>query len=468
MASYGLSFARNIILARLLTKSDFGLAAVFGMTLSLLEIAGRMSFGQQLIQSKEGDSASFQATSHAFQFMLSVVGAFLMLLLSHPLAHAFKVPQLGWVFSLLAAVPLARGFEHLDYYRQQRELNYLPAVLCELVPQALVTLVAWPLAVWLGDFRVIIWLMLGKAGLGILMTHWLARRPYCWAWQPDYVKVMWLFGWPLLLNGLLMFASQQADQVVVGAFLSLNELAAYALVLSLVSIPWFIFGQVGSSIMLPILSRVQDDPDRFRLKYRACVEFAGVGAVVLTVPLIIAGEQLVSLLFGSKYFGTGILMALLGAVSAVRFLRFVPAVAATARADTMNHLYSNLWRGLSLPLAAGVAMLGGGVTLIATCALVAELVATVVSLWRLRRCQGVPLRDTAGAAAYIFGFLSAGLVLVCLGTPHWGYWPVAAGLLAILALSILVAWIAFPTFARTVREAAGCRCPTVVQQPAPY
>jgi len=50
-----------------------------------------------------------------------------------------------------------------------------------------VTVASWPLAVWLGDFRVIIWLMLGKAALGILMTHVLAQHPYRWAWRPDYV-----------------------------------------------------------------------------------------------------------------------------------------------------------------------------------------------------------------------------------------------------------------------------------------
>ena len=97
VASYGLSFIRNVILARMLTKVDFGLAAMFGMTLSLLEVSGRMSFGQQIIQSKDGNVESFQATSHTFQFMLSVIGAFLVAALSHP--HVFRSadhPVEGW------------------------------------------------------------------------------------------------------------------------------------------------------------------------------------------------------------------------------------------------------------------------------------------------------------------------------------------------------------------------------------
>jgi O-antigen/teichoic acid export membrane protein len=467
VASYALSFARNVILARLLTKADFGLAALFGMTLLMLEVAGRMSFGQQIIQSKNGDCESFQATSQTFQFMLSAAGAFLILLLSHPLAHAFKVPGQAWMFASLAIVPLARGFEHLDYFRQQRELNYLPAVLCELVPQAIITLAAWPLARWLGDFRVIVWLMIGKAVLGVLMTHMLAKQPYGWAWRRDYLKGMWVFGWPLLLNGLLMFISQQADQVLVGAFLPLSDLAAYALALSLVSIPWMVFGQVGASIMLPILSRAQDDTERFRQQYRVCVEYAAVGAVLLTLPLIVAGEQSVTLLYGSKYAGTGVLMAILGATSAIRFLRFVPAVAAMARADTQNQLYSNLWRGLSLPLATAVALSGGGMALIAICALAAELAAATVSVMRLRQRQGVPLRDTTSAAVYVIGLVLTELVLIYAGAPHWGYLPTAAAVLAMFALAILIAWFAFPNLARSMINTIERKWPPVVRQPAP-
>jgi uncharacterized membrane protein YjjP (DUF1212 family) len=160
-------------------------------------------------------------------------------------------------------------------------------------------------------------------------------------------------------------------------------------------------------------------------------------------------------------------MALLGATSAVRFLRFVPAVAATSRADTLNQLYSNLWRGVSLPLAIAVALLGGGVALIAACALFAELAAAVVSVVRLWLRQNVPLQDTAGAAAYVLGFVTIGLGLVLLGTPRWGYWSTAAALLTVGVVSLLVAWLLFPRVARTVRALVAGEGVSKIHLPAP-
>ena len=44
VTGYGLSFLRNVILARVLAKADYGLAAVFGMAMILLEVGGRMAF----------------------------------------------------------------------------------------------------------------------------------------------------------------------------------------------------------------------------------------------------------------------------------------------------------------------------------------------------------------------------------------------------------------------------------------
>ncbi|MDB6093004.1 MAG: tuaB [Verrucomicrobia bacterium] len=432
------------MLARALTKADFGLAALFSMTVTLLEIAGRMSFGQQTVQSKEGGLPTFQATSHAFQFVLSSCGALLILTLSYPMAHAMHVPQITWAFAALAIVPLSRGFEHLDYYRLQRELNYLPTVLSDLVPQTIITLAAWPLAKWLGDFRVIVWLMIAKGVLQIAMTHILARQPYKWTWHPVYIRGMWKFGWPLLLNGLLIFGSQQADQVLVGSLLSLEKLAAYALALSLVSIPGSLFAQVSSSLMLPILSRAQDDPEQFRRHVRSCMEYSGIVAVILTLPLIAAGEQFVTLIYGARYAGTGLVMAPLGAAAAIRFLRMVPAIASMARADTMNQLYSNVFRCLSLPLAAIVAYMGGNVVAIASCALAAEAGAAAVSMLRLRIRQGVPLAETARAVTFVGVFIGSAVAFVAFGASHWSFWLATSGMLVIFALALVTARLAFP------------------------
>jgi hypothetical protein len=79
----------------------------------------------------------------------------------------------------------------------------------------------------------------------------------------------------------------------------------------------------------------------------------------------------------------------------------------------------------------------------------------------------VPLRDTAGAAFYVCGFVAAELVLIYFRAASWGCWVLAGAILTILALAILIAVIVIPEFARTVREATLRKHPFEVGQPAP-
>lgn len=49
------SFARNIILARILMREDFGVGATFSMTIAFLEMMSNLGQKKQIIQNNRGD-----------------------------------------------------------------------------------------------------------------------------------------------------------------------------------------------------------------------------------------------------------------------------------------------------------------------------------------------------------------------------------------------------------------------------
>jgi O-antigen/teichoic acid export membrane protein len=417
IASFALSFIRNLILARVLAKADYGLAAAFAMMVSLLEVAGRISLNQQMIQSKDGNSERFQYTAHTVQFLAGLFSVILLACLCVPMARGFGVPEAAWAFAWLASVPFCKGLEHLDNVRQQREMNYRPTLLADLIPQL------------------------------------IAERAYRWCWDSILARKMLLFGWPLLLNGLLIFGCQQADQLIVASVFSLQELANYALAFSLVSIPWFVFAQVASSIMLPLLSKSQDDIGRFRYQYQICLEYAALAALVMLLPLVLTGEQIVTFFYGSKYSGLGGIVALLGAASALRFLRVAPGVAAIAKGDPLNQLYSNLWRSVSLPLALIAAGFGGGIHTIASCALVGEVVASVASVRLLLTRRAIPLKFSIGAYGYLAGFLGVSGFIVGSGLLKTSLWLAVAVTIGVISLGIYIGHAIFPEAAKLLIKA---------------
>ena len=112
-----LSFVRNVIVARLLGPDDFGIAATFALTVSLLEMISDLGTDKLIILAADGDNPRLQASAQLWQFAREAVGALLILALAWPLAALFGVPQARWAFYWLALVPLLRGLLHLDIKR---------------------------------------------------------------------------------------------------------------------------------------------------------------------------------------------------------------------------------------------------------------------------------------------------------------------------------------------------------------
>lgn len=437
---YAASFVRNMILARLLSKADFAMAAVFGMVMSLLEFTAKLGIARFLVQDKEGNDPTFVATAHGLQLASALVSALMITAGAPILARLFGLPGHVWAICLLAVVALLRGLEHLDVRRYERELRFGPVTLVEAIPQVLMTLAAWPVAYWLGDYRAVLILLIGKSLLSCVLSHLLAERPYRWSWQHTYAMRMLQFGWPLLLTGFLLLGIMQGDQFLVATFYSMMDLAPYAAAASLVMAPQFVYGRVFNSVTLPLMAKVQDDPVQFRRRYQQVLSVMTLYATVSGVGFLLGAEGLMRLVYGAKYAGTGYLLAWLAASGAYRALRMAPAVAAIAKGDSQNQLLSNLARAGSLLPAFVLAQHGQPLWMVAGCGLLGEILGGVVILWRLWVRDKVPvgltLRPMLGTAALL---LSAAMLRALLsGWSAWMVLAIAAAATVGVAVSVII------------------------------
>ena len=128
MMDRGLQFLRNIIVARLVSPEDFGIAALFVMTVSFLEMFSNLAIDTLLVQSPHGEKPRFQQTSQLMTAVRGLAIALILLLFAGPVARLFDIPAATWAFRLLAVVPLIRGLAHQDMSRFQRQLNFKPRI----------------------------------------------------------------------------------------------------------------------------------------------------------------------------------------------------------------------------------------------------------------------------------------------------------------------------------------------------
>ncbi|MCC6360767.1 MAG: oligosaccharide flippase family protein [Phycisphaerales bacterium] len=387
----GLSFLRNVIVARLLSPEDFGVAATFAITVSLFEMLSDLAVDKLIIQARDGDDPRLQATAQAFQSLRGLVCGLLTAALAWPIALLFSTPEAVWAYVLLGLVPVFRGLAHLDVGRLQREMRFGPAVVTQVGSQLAAVLAAWPLARWLGDWSAMLWIVLIQSAVLALLSHLVARRSYSWAWNAVQLRRLLIFGWPLLINGVLMFGVFQGDLAIVGSHYLLAQLAHYSLAGAIAAAPTQVVGSVFVSLLLPLFADVQSDQTRLVQRYRAAIQSACFSAGLIAAGITLLADGLLSGLFGEKYSAAGDVLVLLGFAQAVRLARMPPTVAALARQDTLNSAISNGYRLLGIPVALALASCGAPLSWIALAAIFGECSAFASAVFRLQRRQAVPI-----------------------------------------------------------------------------
>jgi O-antigen/teichoic acid export membrane protein len=318
----------------------------------------------------------------------------------------------------------------------------------DIASNIVVTLLALPLCWWLRDYRAMLWVLVLQAATARIGSNLLAERPYRWAWDSGVARRILTFGWPLLINGFLMYIIFDGDRFVIGSAkrlfarspYTLVDLGVYSVAFALTAAPASMVAGISTSLLLPMLSKVQSSLPDFEMRYAFSSQTISLVAALIAIPFIVAGGSFVILIYGAKYALAASFIGWLAAMWALRTVRVAPTVAAMARGDTRNAMISNIARTLALPGILLAAATGGGLVWIAISGFVGELLALAVCVGRLQREHSVSaklfLKPFAVSAA---GMVLAGIVAVT-ATRHFGWFlsfSIAAGLMLLQLLSML-------------------------------
>jgi len=433
-----LGLIRNVLIARLISVEDFGIASTFAITMAVIEMTSNIAIDRLIIQAKDGDLPRFQATAHTLQAARGALGAVALYLLAGPLAGLFGVPHLAWAYEAMAVTPLLHGLAHLDMYRVQRDMRFSPLVTVEFAAQLLATVAAIPLALRLGDYRAMLYALLLQQVVYAMVSHAVAHRPYRWAFDTEVVGRAVSFGWPLLLNGLLMFANFHGEKIIIGRMIGMTELGWFSAAFALTLTPTLVIARTMQSFFLPQLAAAQDDEARFRRLYVVTVQAGLLIGVGIAVTFALAGPAVLVALYGPRYEAAVPVLVWLGVMQGLRIARVGSVVVAMGRADTRNPLIANVARVLVLPVAWFVAAEGGGVAAVVALAMVGEGLAAAVSLLLLRRRFGLTLDGVALPAAASIAVLALIALLPQLGIPAGALAPPREAWLAAAALPLLL------------------------------
>ncbi|MEM7671568.1 MAG: oligosaccharide flippase family protein [Pseudomonadota bacterium] len=355
-----LRFARNVLLARLISVADYGIASTFIISGALVELVGDLALDRMLVQDRDGDDPRMMATLHTLMVARGLIFGLLFYVCAGPIALLFNQPELTWAYEVFALVPVVRGFIHLDTMRAQRRMSFGPMIKAELVSSGGSLLLLWPVALWLGDFRVMLVLLIAQQVLRVLTTHVLARVPYRVGFDIPIAMRAFHFGWPLLLAGILVFFAMQGERVIVANQFSAVELGLFSAALTLAITPALLLANVAQRFLLPLLAAAQDDADRFEAEARRALELMLCAGAGLALGCALIGPELFRIAFGAPMAEGAVYMIPVALSAGFRVAQAGPVTVILARGRTINHLTANLAALVALPIAFWAVLYGGG------------------------------------------------------------------------------------------------------------
>jgi PST family polysaccharide transporter len=279
--NFVLQLAGTALLARLLVPEDFGL---FGKTIALTGFITVIRDGGLALATIQRAHITHEQISNLFwlNLLLGLLAAGFMAALSPAMAWFYHDPRVLWIGLALAGASIISSLAVQHAALMQRQMRFgaiaLIGTLAMLVGFASAIVGAWRGAgVWA--------LAIQQYASGLTMALLLFAT--C-RWRPALprrgtgVRPMIRIGAHQTGFGILNFATRNLDNVLIGRFVSDAALGFYTQAYRLLLLPIQQINSPISGVVVPALSRLQDQPERYaRYYYRA------IGAIVLAgMPII--------------------------------------------------------------------------------------------------------------------------------------------------------------------------------------
>jgi O-antigen/teichoic acid export membrane protein len=293
-ARFFLNLAYIMVLARLLVPQDFGLIAMVTTVMGFLLIFQDAGLSTATVQRQQITHAQ---VSNLFWANV-VVGAVITLFVaaSAPaIAWFYREPRLIGITLVLSITFLLASstVQHLALLNRQMRFGVIAMI--DVVSMLVGYLISIGMALWKYGYWALVFAILVQATIKFVLTWWVSRwRPRL----PSRNAQTWhllRFGAHITVGNLMLSLARGADCLLIGRVFGAAAVGVYSRGSVLLIRPLQQFIIPIKAVLVPALSRIQSEPDRYRRTFLQVFEaialmsflFAGL-FLALSYPVTLA------------------------------------------------------------------------------------------------------------------------------------------------------------------------------------
>jgi PST family polysaccharide transporter len=340
----------TVVLARLLTPEHFGLIGMVTALTACAEMFKDLGLGMATVQQKE---ISHEQISTLF-WINTGVGALFMLVVAGAapfISWFYADSRLLWVAITISSTFFFGGFTVQHQALLRREMHFAKLALIQVLSTGLSTVIGILLA-WQGfEYWALVWKEVSRAVIQAsatwMLSHWLPGLPR----RGSGVRTMFHTGSHVTGFNILAFTSGSLDQVLLGKFWGAGPVGLYKQAVQLLMLPASLVGYPITYVMVPALSALQSEPERYRSYYGRVLSFLAFSYMPFIAYIAVYSESLISLVLGDKWMASSSVLQILALGAIVGPITNTCGIVMVTNGRTKDYLRLGVAQAIFLTIA---------------------------------------------------------------------------------------------------------------------
>lgn len=300
IASTGITFVIGLILARLLSPLEFGTIGVIMIFIAIGNTFIEVGFNAAIIRKIDVRECDFNTT-----FYVGLVIAFLLYVFLWILAPAierfFEESEIYWQIRVTALMLPLGAMSVVQRAIFTREINFKVQTKIILISAIVSGAVGVCMAfMGFGVWSLVVQILL-KTALQTLL-FWI----YC-KWKPklefsrESFNELFAFSSKLLGASMIETLYRNMYSVIIGKIYSVGLLGQYNRAMSFSNIFSVNISNVVQRVSFPVLSTIQNEPERLKQAYRRVIKMTMLVTFMLMLGLVAVAKPMVIVMIGEKW-----------------------------------------------------------------------------------------------------------------------------------------------------------------------
>ena len=262
----GIGLSITLILARILTPSDYGIVGILGIFFSFTQMFIESGFGNALIQKSDRTEIDFNTVLY-FNFFISVLLYLLLFICAPLISNYFKIPELVLITRVLSLNIIISSLNIVQQVKCNINLDFKTPAFINIFSLlasgfAGITLAINGFGVWALVFQSII-SSVSRTTLFIIFSKWKTKFEF----SMNSLKRLFSFSSNILIAGILATSVNNLYSIYIGRMFSTKDLGYYSQSKQLPELLSNTIMTILQSVTFPILSSLQNNRNQMILVY---------------------------------------------------------------------------------------------------------------------------------------------------------------------------------------------------------